>query len=205
MTSRAFTAKLVAGVLVAFAIVGTIQDAARAEPPRRGGEPRASLVLSLATRAAIGRLEAVLPDPGLAHPLRKPVMDLVVILSADAGGIDAALTLINGVPREARLFRARLIAAVGGRIYARATALCGGWQGDVSTCRVACDGGAFALRRSAGEEPKLSLVIGHGAADDTGGEAQAGVRISACDAEAAEVRLAPLAAGRATELELSPE
>lgn len=200
--------RLSAAAILASALAGF---AAGAEPLRRGPEPEASVVLHLAKGAEAARVEAILPDPGQARPGRRPVSDLAVLLTVDSGSIDGALKVINGVPGSAWLFRARLVAVLGGRLLAHATARCGGWQNDVSTCRVACDGGVLALRRSAGataagaDELRFSLVLGQAAAGELVEEARSGVLISACDpASGPEVRLVPAGAPSAT-LELARE
>lgn len=177
-----------------------------AEAGQRGPEPRASLVLSLARAGEAARMEALLPDPGLARPARRAVSDLMVLLSSDAGDVDQALGLMNGVPGSARLFRARLVAVIGGRLYARAMAACGGWQSDVATCRVACDGGFFALRRSGREEAHFRLMLGAKAAASEPEEAKTGVLMSSCERDAGpEVRLVPAGGQSGAEVDLSAD
>lgn len=206
MQLRFFAAAIMAGAFAAFA--------AGAEPQRRGPEPEASVALHLAKAAEAARVEAILPDPAQARPSRRAVSDILVLLTADGGSIDGALKIINGVPGSAWLFRARLVAVLGGRLLANATARCGGWQNDVSTCRVACDGGVFALRRmggdalagrASGDETKFALVFGQAAAGDMVEEARSGVLLSTCDAASGpEVRLVPAGTPSAT-LELVRE
>lgn len=176
-----------------------------AEPRRKGPEPRASLAFMLARPGDAARIEAVLPDPAAARPARRAVSDILLVLSSDDGNVENVLGLMNGVPASARLFRARLAAVLGGRIHTQ-TAVCGGWQQDVSTCRVACDGGVLALRRKPGAEVKYALILGAAAAGDMAEEARAGVLVSPCDRDGApEVRLVPAGGTDTAILDLAAE
>ena len=199
-------AGLLAGAL-AGVLLGDGRTALGQTPARRGPEPRAAIELTTRQAGDAGGVQAVLPDPAVVHPQRLAVSDVMLLVSADDGNVDAAMTLTNGVPASARLFRARLIAVVGGRLLAHATAACGGWQGDVSRCRVACEGGIFTLRRRpGGVEAGYTLLIGR-ASDRPGlDDGRDGVLLSSCDRESdAEVRLQPASGRETAEIDLRAE
>lgn len=200
MLPRAPTVLLLAAALL---VVATTH--APAEARRKGPEARASAAFVLARAGEAARVEAVLPDPARARPSRRAVSDILLILGSDDGNVDNALGLMNGVPGTARLFRARIAAVLGGRIHSQ-TAVCGGWQQDVSTCRVACDGGVFALSRKPGAEATYALVLGKGAAGEMIEEARTGVLVSPCDRDnGPEVRLVPAGGAETTTLTLAGE
>lgn len=207
-TAAVEIAGLCAALLAAGALVAEPADA----KGRRTAATRPSIDLRLETPREAGKLEAVLPDPAVTRPPRKPLTDLVVTASslgavpatrrlsgADgddgpvegggesaSGGIEAALAAANVTPPPARLFGVRLRAVVAGRIQHYATGVCAGWSDDRSQCRLACDGGRFELiRRLTVEGPTFRMSV-----SASGDELSAGLLVSQCDGES-EIRLVP--------------
>lgn len=169
---------------------------------KRGAPLRASIDLGLTSPREADKIVAVLPDPAATRPPRKAVSDLLLVVSTQGSGegvgIDAALAAPDANPPATRLFGVRLLAVVGGRLLHDGAGVCGGWHGDRSRCRLACDGGHFDLeRRLTAEGPLFRLHVG-------GEDLEGGLLVSSCDGGDAEVRLVPKA-GSTTEIVLKAD
>jgi len=182
------------GVCIAVLIATSV---APADADRRGGQVRESVDLRLSDRAALSQLRAAFHDPGRIRPALKPVSDLLVRLSARGVDIDGLLSRrdAGGNARSRPLFRARIYAVIGGRIYHGASATCGPWMSGVSNCLVDCEAGSFSLvRRDRGAG--LALFIAGSARDETA-IGPDGPSLTACRFDVpVDIRLAPLSPGR---------
>jgi hypothetical protein len=152
--------------------------------------PKQVLELMPQSATALSNFEVEISNAGAAKSQRQQVTDAVLFMSKSGGDVQAALHADEGEApsQSATLFSVRLFIVAGGKLYSGGRAKCGSWFSNVSKCSVACDGGAFALRRN-GAAP-LELLVGAipgGSAADS-----KGVMVSECGFdEASDARLVP--------------
>ena len=154
----------------------------------------ADLELRPKAGAAAVELEIVLPDVASGRVQRRPVSDLMLRVSLAGGDVAGALRLPNGVAvdRDAGLVRAQVYVVSGGRLLPPVEARCDRWIEDFAACAVACDGGAFGLKRRMGATGvTLAMVVGRLPRGFEEG-ARPGFNLSACDtADGRDQVLAP--------------
>lgn len=150
--------------------------------------------LELRPKAAAVELEIVLPDVASGRVQRRPVSDLMLRVSLVGGDVADALRLPNGaaIDRDAGLVRAQVYVVSGGRLLLPVEARCDRWIEDFAACSVACDGGAFGLKRRIGAGGvALAMVVGRLPRGSEEG-ARPGFNLSACDtADGRDQVLAP--------------
>jgi hypothetical protein len=184
---RTLRAPLCAAALAALPSIVT------AAAPRQAAEKPVAIELGAAKPAEVAGLEIEVSDPRRPRPSRRAVTDIAVILLPGRLDLDVAMGAAGGVGTAAgrRLFRARIAVVAEGRIVRAPLAWCGGFAGGFARCEADCDGGSFALRREAGRDRALRLLLGElvaGAVDDGAG----GLVLTACQVDGGEaLRLVP--------------
>jgi hypothetical protein len=155
---------------------------------------RSALELGPRGTATAALLEIVIPDVASGRSQKRPITDLMLRLSSSDGKIDGALRLPNGVAadRDSGLMRAQVYVVSGGRLLGPTEVRCDRWIEDLAVCSVACDGGAFGVkRRIEAAKVSLTLVVGHLPRGTEEG-AQPGFNLKACAApDAKDELLAP--------------
>ena len=180
------------------ALLATVAPAAGQQ-----GRQRSDIEFRPVTAAEVERFEILIPDVASGRAQRRAVSDLMLRVSLPGGDVDGALRLPNGtaVDRDAGLFRAHLYVISGGRLLPDAEARCDRWVDDVAVCKLACEGGAFGLRRHAGKGALVVSLVGGrlprgGVQDD-----KPNFSLNACAvANAAETLLAPAGGRLAAEI-----
>lgn len=136
-------------------------------------------------------------------PRWRSLTDIMMRISAGGADVDGILNLPDGQrPHNRRsLFRVRLYAVVGGRIFRNAVAWCGAWRNNIALCEVDCDGGTFEIRRIISGSGLAQLDIAIFRAPESAGFSELdGISLTACDYDRpAELRLVP-ARGQSTAL-----
>lgn len=150
--------------------------AGKAAETGRQKRARAVAEYSIANRAALAALEVKLSDASASGASRQTVTDLALFVSRSGGDVgrqlsaaDGELPQVDGTEGQ-HLFNVRLFVVSGGRLYTGVKGQCGPWSNDVSLCRLACDGGVFAVRRkaSAALEFLVGAIPGGAAGEGTG-------------------------------------
>lgn len=185
--------------VVLLTIAGSSAVAQRSKP-----EPRTAVEVRLRNPADARLIEVAVADPASGRVARRPVTDLMLRLSVGRNDIDAALRMANGQPpnRDDGLMHVRLYAVSQGRLLKQGEARCDRWIEDATMCTLACDGGAFAIRRiPVGNGIALTLIAGRlprGPDEQLRPGIRGGFSIAGCTgADDSDLLLAP-AEGRST-------
>ena len=157
--------------------------------PLRRASGDGSVTVRPRTLSDVANLEIGVANAASAGVRRMAVSDLVVRLKpAGEGPLATVLGLADGdrAGRGRVLFEVEILVVANGRLLIEERARCAPWTAGASLCRTECDGGVFALLRSATERvPTLRLRLGR--VDAAEG---AGVRLGACsDREGDEISL----------------
>lgn len=158
-------------------------------------------------RSELERLEIEILDPRETRAPRRAISDLVVELSPGRIDLDQALAggSGSGIAAERHLFRARVLVVGGGRLYRGAPAWCGGFERELSTCAVDCEGGRFGLKMRSGARGSMIVIVGELPGNKDTGD-RPGFAINGCSFEtASEQRLVPKHGAVAAEIVLTSE
>ncbi len=152
---------------------------------------RHDIEFRMTTPGEASLLEILIPDVASGRSQKRAITDMMVRIVFAGGDVEAALRFPNGtnVDRDAGLFRAHVYVVSGGRLMRDAEARCDRWLEDLAVCKLPCEGGAFGLKRRAGQgTTALSLVVGRlGRGFEEGGKL--GFNISGCAETATEPEL----------------
>ncbi len=145
------------GLALLAAAAPAVAQQGKARPVRADVEFRAS------TPGAAGLLEIQIPDVASGRSQKRAISDLMLRVVLPRGDVETALRLPNGasVDRDEGLFRAHVYVVSGGRLLRDAEARCDRWVEDFAVCKLPCEGGAFGLKRRAGQgSAAVALVAG---------------------------------------------
>lgn len=172
---------------------------------REAGEP---IELMPKIAADLERIELETGDPRSTRSDRKPVSDLMLQLTAEAGDVAPLLNHPNGKapPSRRGLFQVRVMVVSGGKLLRNARGWCGGFDGDISLCKLDCEAGRFALRRRKGSEGRRMTFLLGTLPRDIDATERPGFAIAACGLEeTSEQRLVPRRGRSIIEIDLDAD
>lgn len=181
------------------------RERSRGAPATAAAKTAVELVPS--RRSELDRLEIEMPDPRETRAPRRAISDLVVELSPGRVDLEQALAggSGSGIAAERHLFRARVLVVSGGRLYRGAPAWCGGFERDLSTCAVDCEGGRFGLKMRSGPRGSMIVIVGELPGNRDTGD-RPGFAINGCAFDtASELRMVPKQGAAAAEIVLTSE